>query len=219
MVSIAPPPPSNKPKPQFHCIKQGEELFRIYRPEYNPTPTNFRSWGPNSRFDHHLGNTCSSYSYAELECGECENQGRSICYTGLSLSCCLVEVFGDIGRVEITDHKIAILIPKRDLMLLDVRASGAKRAGANSATFSTERRPLSQAWSRYFYEQEETYSTIHGIIYPSAHNQEDAIAIYDRAAGLITCPANHVFPLRHELFRGPILKAASQNNLEIIPYW
>jgi hypothetical protein len=39
------------------------------------------------------------------------------------------------------------------------------KAGSVAALAKTADRELSQAWSRYFYEQEEIYGKIDGIIY------------------------------------------------------
>jgi len=160
--------------------------------------------------------------YKPLNRKPCNDPLRGIYYVAPAplLSSCLVEVFGDAGCIEITDHQIALITTTSQLKLLDVRGSGAMRAGANDATLAkTEKRGLSQAWSRYFYEQKEIYPEIEGIIYRNAHNDEEAIAIYERAKHLLTCPPENVFPLKHELFRGPILKAAEENNLEVERYW
>ncbi len=160
--------------------------------------------------------------YKPLDRKPCDDLLRGIYYVAPVhlLSSCLVEIFGDTGCIEITDHQIALITTISHLKLLDVRGSGAMRAGANDATLAkTEKRGLSQAWSRYFYEQKEIYPEIEGIIYRNAHNDEEAIAIYERAKHLLTCPPENVFPLKHELFRGPILKAAQENNLEVERYW
>ncbi|NJM69403.1 MAG: RES domain-containing protein [Scytonema sp. RU_4_4] len=160
--------------------------------------------------------------YKPLGRKPCNDLERGLYYAAPAplLSSCLVEVFGDTGCIEITDHQIAIVTPTSHLKLLDIRGSGAMLAGANDATLAkTPERGLSQAWSRYFYEQKEIYSDIQGIIYGNAHNNEDAIAIYERAKHLLTCPPGNIYPLKHELFRGPILKAAEENNLEVERYW
>ncbi|MBW4565461.1 MAG: RES domain-containing protein [Mojavia pulchra JT2-VF2] len=216
---IAPPPCFGKPKPKFYNLKKGTELLRIFRPEFSPTALTFRFWGPLYRFDHHRGD-CPSFYYEPGDYQQCIDQERGIYYVAPKLSSCLVEIFGDVGCIEITDHQIAIVTPIRNLKLLDVRGSGAMRAGANEATLAkTEKRGLSQAWSRYFYEQQVIYSEIHGLIYCNAHNNEEAIAIYERAEYLLVCQKENVLPLKHELLRGSILKAAGENNLGVIPYW
>ncbi|ARV59588.1 hypothetical protein BZZ01_13960 [Nostocales cyanobacterium HT-58-2] len=163
-----------------------------------------------------------SACYKPLKRTPCDDPLRGIYYVAPAprLSSCLVEVFGDTRCIEITDHQIALITVTSHLKLLDVRGSGAMRAGANDATLAkTPQRGLSQAWSRFFYEQEAIYPEIQGIIYRNAHNDEEAIAIYERAKHLLTCPPGNVYPLKHELFRGAILKAAEENNLEVERYW
>jgi hypothetical protein len=160
--------------------------------------------------------------YKPLEREAWNDPERGIYYAAPAplLSSCLVEVFGDTGCIEIEDHQIAIITCTSRIKLLDVRGSGAMRAGANDATLAkTDKRGMSQAWSRYFYEQKQIYPDIQGIIYHNAHNGEEAIAIYERAKHLLTCPPENVLSLKHELFRGLILKAADENNLEVERYW
>lgn len=216
---IVPPPRFGKPRPKFYSLKKGTELLRIFRTDYGTNALTFRFWGPLYRFDHHRGNF-PSFSYEPRDYKPAIDQERGIYYLAPKLSSCLVEVFGDVGCIEITDQQIAIVTPIKDLNLLDLRGTGAMRAGANEATLAkTEKRSLSQAWSRYFYEQPAIYPEIHGLIYCNAHNNEDAIAIYERAEHYFSCRPENVLPLKHELLRGPILKAADENNLVVIPYW
>ncbi|AFY32849.1 RES family NAD+ phosphorylase [Calothrix sp. PCC 7507] len=216
---IVPPPCLGKPKPKFYCLKKGTEVVRIFRPEFNPTAVTFRFWGPLYRFDHHRGN-CPNFCYQLLDCQQCNDRERGIYYVAPQLSSCLVEIFGDVDCIEITDHQVAIVTVTQDLKLLDIRGSGAMRAGANETTLAkTEKRSLSQAWSRYFYEQQTIYSEVHGLIYYNAHNGEEAIALYERAQNFLVCKPENVMPLKHELLRGLVLKAADENNLEVIPYW
>ncbi len=162
---------------------------------------------------------CRNFCYEPLKREPQKDLERGINYMASTLSSCLVEVFGDIGCIEITDHHLAIITLKTDLKLLDIRGTGAMRAGANEASLAkTEQRAFSQAWSRYFYEQKEVYHEIHGIIYGNAHNDEDAIALYERVQNHLTCLKGHVQPLKHQLLRIPILQAAEDNNLTVIPY-
>lgn len=217
---IVPPPRFGRPKPKFYTLKKGTEMFRIFRTDFGTTALSFRFWGPLYRFDHHRGKL-AKVSYEPLDSHQPDNdKERGIYYLAPKISSCLVEIFGDVGCIEITDQQIAIVTATRDLKLLDLRGDGAMRAGANEATLAkTEKRGLSQAWSRYFYEQSAIYSQIHGLIYYNAHNNEEAIAIYERAEHFFTCKPENILPLRHELLRGVILKAAEDNNLEVIPYW
>jgi len=52
------------------------------------------------------------------------------------------------------------------------------KAGSVAALAKVADRSLSQAWSRYFYEQQKIYSEVDGIIYYNAHNDEEAIVLY-----------------------------------------
>ncbi len=226
MVKILLPPPRFT-EPQFYVLDKKTKLFRIFRPEYNPTALTFRSWGPLFRFDHHRGNPPTP-NYDIHKCEPCDDTERRICYVALSLSSCLVEVFGDEcfgdkhnDYAQVTDHNLAILTLKSNLKLLDVRGSGAMQAGANDATLAkTEQRGISQAWSRYFYEQQAIYPEIQGIIYGNAHNNEDAIAFYERAKNFLTCQIEDVWMLSDPKLRRYILQATKNNNLRLaFPDW
>jgi hypothetical protein len=61
------------------------------------------------------------------------------------------------------------------------------RAGSVAALAKVADRSLSQAWSRYFYEQTSLYGQIDGISFHNAHNEEEAIALYERAQSTLVC--------------------------------
>jgi RES domain len=145
-----------------------------------------------------------------------EDPDRGISYAGLTLSCCLVECFGDVGVIEIKGQQIARLELTRDLTLLDLRGSGAMRAGAVAALAKIADRHLSQAWSRYFYEQTADYGQLDGISYLNAHNDEEAIAIYERAQSAQVCPDSQILPLNHPSLRPAILEAALTKHLDFL---
>ncbi len=221
MVKIASPSPENlvQAKPLHYTLPRGESICRIFRPhpEYHPKPLTFRYWGPCARFDHHCGGLYFPY-YQELEIKPILDPYRGILYAAPKFSCCLVEVFSQtLPLIEITDHQVVLLTAKRDLMLLDVRDKGAMRAGANEASLAkTDRRTITQAWSRCFYEEKEIYSEVHGIIYRSAHNNEESIVFYERAKDYLTYnPHTDVLPLKDKQLRGLIYQAAEENNLRV----
>ncbi len=167
MVRIDPPPPARATDPVLHLLPQTASLQRIYRPdEYGSTACGFRTGGPFSRFNHHE-----------------PGQRRGIHYSAFSLSGCVVEVFGDTGVVEPQGCRLALIRTTRPLQLLDLRGSGAMRAGSVAALGAIADRDLSQAWSRHFY----TSHVVDGLLYSNAHNGESAIALYDRAEGAISC--------------------------------
>jgi RES domain len=208
--------------PIFHILEKGKRIFRIYRSEYYPTALSFRAWGPLHRFDHQRGIPPRD-NYRPYKCQPGKDLERRICYVALTLSGCLVEVFGDTPEAAaITrEYQLAILSLKKDIKLLDIRDRGAMLAGANEATLAkSEKRALTQAWSRLFYDYKEKYQEVQGIIYRNAHNNEEAIVFYERAENYLSCDKNDVFALGCPELRGHIIKAARENNIRVIfPEW
>jgi RES domain len=183
-------------------------MLRIFDPtRHGTTALSFRYFGPLGRFDHQRLSPTGSSS---------EDPDRGISYAGLTLSCCLVECFGDVGVIEIKGQQIARLELTRDLTLLDLRGSGAMRAGAVAALAKIADRNLSQAWSRYFYERTADYGQLDGISYLNAHNDEEAIAIYERAQSALVCTDAQILPLNHPSLRPAILEAALTNHLNFL---
>ena len=209
MVLIASPPPAKTPSPLYRTLASGSFLLRIFDPtQYGTKATTFRSYGPINRFDHQrLPPT-----------GNCaEDPERGISYAGLTLSCCLVECFGDTGVIEIKDQQIGRIQLTRDLTLLDLRANGAMRAGSVAALAKVADRHLSQAWSQYFYEQTDLYGQIDGISFLNAHNDEEAFALYERAQSALICPDDRILPLAHPSLRPAMQQAALDNHLDFLP--
>ena len=120
MVVIASPPPLKPPSPLFRSLVAGSFMLRIFDPtRHGTTALSFRYFGPLGRFDHQrLSPTGSS-----------DDPDRGISYAGLTLSCCLVECFGDVGVIEIKGQQIARLELARDLTLLDLSLGVAVRCG------------------------------------------------------------------------------------------
>ena len=209
MVLIASPPPSKPPSPLYRTLNANSTLLRIFDPtRYSTQALTFRYYGPLNRFDHQ--HFLSSGDRAE-------DPKRGIYYAGLSLSCCLVEYFGDVGVVELQDQQICRVQLQRNLTLLDLRANGAMRAGSVAALAKIADRNLSQEWSRYFYEQTDQYGDIDGISYLNTHNDEEAIALYERAQSALVCPETQVLPLAHPSLRPGIQQASLQNHLDFLP--
>nr|WP_275974193.1 RES family NAD+ phosphorylase [Argonema galeatum] len=185
-------------------------LFRIFDPtRYGTQALTFRSYGPSDRgrFDHHRGDLKNSDP----------DPDRSILYVGLTFECCLVEVFGDIGTVEIVNEHIARLGLKRDLTLLDLRtSSAAEQAGTVKELVTICDRALTQAWSRYFYEHPEIYFTLDGIIHLNRHNKEETVTLYERASDVLK--VNWERRLDDESLRDAIKFAAERNKLTVAPY-
>ena len=210
MVLIAPPPPSRPPDPIYYTLPSGSYLLRIFNPatRHNVQALTFRHNGPRNRFDHQKSTLIGKPD---------DDPERGIYYTGFSLSCCLVEYFGDSGVIEIKDERVARVQLKRDLQLLDLRGSGSLRAGSVAALAKVADRNLSQSWSRYFYEQTNLYGILDGICYSNAHNDEAAIALYERSQNALYCPDTQILPLNHPSLRPAIQQAALRNNLDFPP--
>lgn len=127
----------------------------------------------------------------------------------------MVEIFGDTGVVDLHSHHVASPILQRDLRLLDLRHNGAMRAGTKAAIAKVADKSLSQVWSRHFYETPEVYSDLDGVIYLNAHNDEDAIALYERAEDALHCTPDKVMRLDDEALRPAVLETADDNDLVI----
>lgn len=207
MVRIT-PPPSNPPSPIFYSLPVGKKIIRIFDPtRHQVQALTFRFNGPRHRFDHHRG----------LITAPQNDPVRGVYYAAFSLSGCLVEYFGDMGVIEIGEQCIGAINITRPLKLLDIRGSGAMKAGSVSALAKTADRVLSQQWSRYFYEHEDIYSQLDGIIYYNAHNDEEAIALYERGQDGLACRQNQVISLGSPELRSAIQAAALANNLIFVP--
>lgn len=137
---------------------------------------------------------------------------RGIYYGADTVSGCVVEIFGDDGRIECANRRLALARLTRQARLLDLRRNGAMRAGSVAALAKVADRPVSQQWSRYFYENEANYTLIDGIAYLNAHNDEDAIALYERVERAIIVVSD--IRLDDPLVRPYLLQAAHDNNLE-----
>ena len=205
MVVVNMPPPIGSISPQYVILKSGEELMRIFDPtRYGATATSFRNYGPISRFDHHR------------EYSNKIDPNRSVIYAGLTLSCCLVEIFGDGGVIEIKQQQVAFLTLTTSINLLDIRGSGAMGAGTVAAISSITQRDISQAWGKYFYENSQLYSEIDGLIFSGAHNGENAIVIYERAKSKIESAFVEVLNLNHPDLLELIFEIAEVHRLTII---
>ena len=207
MVVVDPPPPRRRPNPLFHDLPSGSRLVRLFDPSrHGATATGFRSYGPLLRFDHHRGRGGGKPG---------DDIERGVYYAAMTLSGCLVEIFGDTGVVDLHRYHVASPILQRDLRLLDLRHNGAMRAGTKAAIAKVADRSLSQAWSRHFYETSEVYGDLDGVIYLNAHNDEDAVALYERASDALECPPERATRLGNEALRTAVLEAADDNDLVV----
>lgn len=209
MVVIGKPPPPKPPTPLYYTLSSGSFLLRIFDPtSHNTQALTFRHFGPINRFDHQRISSQGDRT---------QDPERGIYYAGFTLSCCLVECFGDSGVIELKDQKICRVELTRDLTLLDLKDNGAMRAGSVAALAKVADRHLSQEWSRYFYEQTSLYGQIDGISFRNAHNDEEAIALYERAQSALMCPDDQILRLDHPSLRPAIQQAALDNHLDFPP--
>ena len=210
MVEIRYPPPTRNISPQCFELESGTTIQRIFDPtSYGATAiceavsfrTGFRYYVPLSRFDHQQSQK------PEL------NSERGMIYAGLSLSCCLVEVFGDDETIKIQQQQIAFITLKQSLKLLDLRESRAWDAGSVAAMAVDGRRKLTQAWSRYFYENPDLYGNIEGLIFNNAHDGQMAIALYERASSKLLSADVSVLDLNEPTIRETVLAIGTRLNL------
>jgi hypothetical protein len=134
-------------------------------------------------------------------------------YASFTLSGCLVEVFGDTRVVEFAEKRVARSLLNRDLRLLDLRENGAMRAGTVAAIAKTAEYALSQEWSRYFYEHAALYSLVDGLWYRNAHNDEEAVALYERCSDALVCRSEDVRRLDDAELRPAVLDIALETGM------
>jgi hypothetical protein len=193
-------------------VVAGTSLVSLFEPgRYNNTALTFRYKGPYSRFDHHRGEVTGDDTTPRKPAAD---EQRGVYYAAFTLSSCIVEIFGDEGIIRTDTHYVSRPTVTRDLLLLDLRGSGAMLAGTISALAKVRGRPITQAWSRYFYENLATYKEIDGLIYSNAHNDEDAIVVYERAEAAVKCPPDQFRPLANPALRASLLEIAFKHNLK-----
>ena len=214
MVLIPYPPPTGPAPTPIHATRtSAQTLKRIFDPtRYGATALGYREEGPFSRFDHQRPDRPGAPGTPD--------RGRGIWYAGCTLSAALAEFFGSADPSRTIDldgaYQVALIHLQRPLRLLDLRKDAAQRAGTVHALCATPDRSLSQAWSRYFYDQPSLYGIVDGILYPSAHNEEDCVALFERAGGALHCPPSDVLALRHPLLRRALEVAALRNRLALL---
>lgn len=187
--------------------------MRIFDPtSYGTTALTFRRFGPRLRFDHQRGNGLDAHGLLIPE----KDPERGIYYAGATLSCCIVEVFGDQGDIEPGEWCVAGPITTRELRLLDLRGPGAMRAGSIAALAKVPEHALAQEWSRYFYET-PVYEEVDGLLYTNAHNDEKSYALYERAETALHCPPARVMRLDDPALRPKLLSIARRNHLDLLP--
>jgi RES domain len=202
------PPPARPPNPDPVTVTRGTSLLRLYRPDrHSTTELSFRFFGPLRRFDHHRGVGAGKDPGNDLE--------RGVWYGGLSLSVCIVEIFGDSGLVALDPWRLATPVLARDVVLLDIRGASSMHAGATAELAKTADARLSQSWSRYFYDNVDIYGALDGLIYGSAHNDEDCVVLNERAANSLVCPSSCSVPLRDSTLTDELLRICDDYGFDV----
>jgi hypothetical protein len=193
-----------------HVLAAGKRIARLYDPtsRHRPGPRSFRHNGPRLRFDHHR---------AASDGSPANDPKRGVYYAALTISCALVEVFGDGGVIERAQWRLALLTLRNSLQLVDLRGAAAMRAGAVAAIGALESRGLTQAWSRYIYDNTAIYDNVHGLIYSGAHNGEDAIVLYERAIPVIRSAGQQVKRLSNPSLELELLCVAADHSMVLAP--
>jgi hypothetical protein len=92
------------------------------------------------------------------------------------------------------------------------------RAGTVAAIAKESNRLISQEWSRYFYDNEFIYGTVDGLIFNNAHNDEEALALYERANGGLQCGPADTRKLRADVLKRQIQTIAVDTNMIVDSY-
>ena len=206
MVTLAlpPPDPQRRLNPTHVVLPEGTDRFRIYdsASRHKPGPLTFRAVGPFARFDQH-----EDSGGPEL---------RAVWYGGLTLACAVVEAF-DSGVVDPATKRLVRARTTRALDLLELRGRAAMRAGTVAAIAAGDHL-LSQAWSRHFYEDPDgIYGAVDGVHYPSAHNGDRAVSLYERAADALEVPADHEAPLTDPVVMASVRRIARKHGMLVTP--
>lgn len=89
------------------------------------------------------------------------------------------------------------------------------RAGTIAALSGEGERALTQAWSRYFYE-EPSLQSCDGLMFRGAHNAQAAFALYERAEDGLECSPDQVIGLDNPLLRPELLRIALLHGMDVL---
>ena len=219
MIRLAAPPGSTpgegrEPSPTISVLPAGRSIYRLFRPSsFAPSAITWRFNGPRARFDHQRGELLEQTALAQKDeapiFAPTNDEERGILYAAFMLSCCVVEVFDALDFIDPRGWQFSCLTLTRDLTLLDVRGKAAMRLGTVAA-ISKGSHPMAQSWSRYLYEK---FDTLDGLLYNAAHNDERAIALYERAQDAVELTRE--VPLDAKSLRVRLLRVAQTHNLAL----
>jgi RES domain-containing protein len=192
--------------PRFEYLSRRDRLLRIYAPgRYGAGPTRFRIRGPYARFDHHRP---GSEGLPRVDAA------RGILYACSTFLGCVGEYFGDQGEVTRVGNRLARLTVVAPLKLLDLRGTAATGAATLPAISGISQRATTQSWSRWWYAHPQL-DDVDGLIYSAAHSGEDAIALWERAKGSVTCRRSNHYGLDSPRLDDDVHLAASRLRLPV----
>lgn len=208
-VLAGPPTAFNDIDPSYETVSASTRLLRIYAPEpYKTKATTFREIGPVNRFDHQRAGPGGARR---------RDRGRGILYASRTMTCSVGEYFGDEGVVTLAGNKVARLKVTSDLRVLDLRGTAATGVGTTQAVGAGEgKRSVTQAWARYLYDH-PGLAAVHGLLYTSSHTGLDALALWERAKGEVTCPRGDDWELSDSAVRPDVEVAAHALHVPVIP--
>jgi hypothetical protein len=97
-----------------------------------------------------------------------------VLYTGGTFEGAVLEVFGDqwvkrrvLSRVLLKKYRVSVMLPTRQLSLVDTTGSNLNKLGVDSILFASINYRLTRSWSRAFMEHP---SKPEGIVYHSRKN-------------------------------------------------
>ena len=149
-------------------MRKERSLWRIHRAVHEPL---FFGKGAKNRFD-----------APEGEFG--------VLYAGMDAHCAFIETFGHstgirvVTAAELDVRELSLLRASRSLRLVDLRAEGLARMGADAELTSGPDYPLAQRWSRALHDHPAQPD---GLIYLARHDpSRSSVALFERVAPLLT---------------------------------
>jgi RES domain len=213
-MSPIPLPPSNPPSnlnPDFVTLNSEEIIRRIYKDKNGRSEKTFNYKGPYGRFDHHRHTMDNPQVDSD----------RGVSYWGYTLSCCLVEIFGDqkfIAKEDRQTRRAGILTISQPMLLLNLCGSGAMRVGSTTKIAKDSAREDTQAWSRYFYDHTQIFKQVDGLIYANSHNDEKVICFYERAISKLKNADSCNVSLDSQSLQAEIQKTCLDNGMNYLNF-
>ena len=88
------------------------------------------------------------------------------------------------------------------------------RAGTTAAISKIADRGLTQTYARHFYERDDLFGRIDGLLYYNSHNDDEALALFERAADALDCVRDDSLGAPH--FLRTLLAIARRNAMDFI---